>query len=61
MSGPQASLMPKAIWSIKSPNTITMMPEVTEMVACPIFVSHMPDGNSYRLIQLLSKLYPSIC
>ena len=29
------------------PNTISMMPEVTEIVACPTFVSHMPNRNSY--------------
>ena len=32
------------------PNTIVMMPKVTEMVACPTFLSHTPDLNSYQLI-----------
>ena len=35
-------------------NTIVMMLEVIEMAACPTFVSHTPDWNSYRPIQLLS-------
>ena len=27
-------------------NIIATMPEVTEMVTCPTFLSHMPDGSS---------------
>ena len=42
------------------PNIIAMMPEVTEMVACLTFVSHIPDGNSYRPILSLSGLYPGL-
>ena len=29
----------------KQLSTIAMMPEVTEMVMCPTFVRHMPDGS----------------
>ena len=36
-------------------NIVTMMREVTKMVACPTFVGHTLDENSYRLILLLSK------
>ena len=42
-------------------NTIAMMFEVTEMVACSTFVSHTLDGNSYWPIRLLTKLYPGLC
>ena len=33
----------------KLPNTIAMMPEVTEMVASPTIVSHMPNGSPLNL------------
>ena len=42
-------------------NTIAMMPEVIEMVACPTFMSHTHDGNSYLPIRLLPGLYPGLC
>ena len=42
------------------PNTIVMMPEVTEMVVCLTFMSHMPNGNSYRPIWLLFGQYPGL-
>ena len=36
---------------------ISMMPEMIGIVACLTFVSHTPDGNSYRLVGLLSEMY----
>ena len=35
--------MPEATCSIERPTPCDLMPEVTDMVACPIFMSHMPN------------------
>ena len=37
--------MPEATYSIQHPTPSAFMPEVTGMVACPIFISYVPNES----------------